>query len=186
MEAAGYPDLYAYRFDWDDQENSFFADFPHLIGAAHAIDIAFVTGNYTYGPISSYVYPEGESRNQMQELMMSAWAEFARTGSPQMPIDWPNFSAADRDFVHLDVGDALRISSDRATMASILDEAKRSTLLSNIELCLLVWDSLTKVGDTDYAGYANWDEGHCSEVDADAEQMAIDNAIIAEYGSTGF
>ena len=186
MEAAGYPDLYAYRFDWDDQENSFFADFPHLIGAAHAIDIAFVTGNYTYGPISSYVYPEGESRNQMQELMMSAWAEFARTGSPQLPIDWPNFSAADRDFVHLDVGDALRISSDRATMASILDEAKRSTLLSNIELCLLVWDSLTKVGDTDYAGYANWDEGHCSEVDADAEQMAIDNAIIAEYGSTGF
>ena len=186
MEAAGYPDLYAYRFDWDDQENSFFADFPHLIGAAHAIDIAFVTGNYTYGPISSYVYPEGESRNQMQELMMSAWAEFARTGSPQMPIDWPNFSAADRDFVHLDVGDALRVSSDRATMASILDEAKRSTLLSNIELCLLVWDSLTKVGDTDYAGYANWDEGHCSEVDADAEQMAIDNAIIAEYGSTGF
>ena len=186
MEAAGYPDLYAYRFDWDDQENSFFADFPHLIGAAHAIDIAFVTGNYTYGPISSYVYPEGESRNQMQELMMSAWAEFARTGSPQMPIDWPNFSAADRDFVHQDVGDALRISSDRATMASILDEAKRSTLLSNIELCLLVWDSLTKVGDTDYAGYANWDEGHCSEVDADAEQMAIDNAIIAEYGSTGF
>ena len=186
MEAAGYPDLYAYRFDWDDQENSFFADFPHLIGAAHAIDIAFVTGNYTYGPISSYVYPEGESRNQMQELMMSAWAEFARTGSPQMPIDWPKFSAADRDFVHLDVGDALRVSSDRATMASILDEAKRSTLLSNIELCLLVWDSLTKVGDTDYAGYANWDEGHCSEVDADAEQMAIDNAIIAEYGSTGF
>ena len=186
MEAAGYPDLYAYRFDWDDQENSFFADFPHLIGAAHAIDIAFVTGNYTYGPISSYVYPEGESRNQMQELMMSAWAEFARTGSPQMPIDWPNFSAADRDFVHLDVGDALRISSDRATMASILDEAKRSTLLSNIELCLLVWDSLTKVGDTDYAGYANWDQGHCSAVDADAEQMAIDNAIIAEYGSTGF
>ena len=186
MEAAGYPDLYAYRFDWDDQENSFFADFPHLIGAAHAIDIAFVTGNYTYGPISSYVYPEGESRNQMQELMMSAWAEFARTGSPQMPIDWPNFSAADRDFVHLDVGDALRVSSDRATMASILDEAKRSTLLSNIELCLLVWDSLTKVGDTDYAGYANWDQGHCSAVDADAEQMAIDNAIIAEYGSTGF
>ena len=185
MEAAGYPALYAYRFDWDDQENSFFADFPHLIGAAHAIDIAFVTGAYTYGPISSYVYPKGESRDQMQDLMMSAWAEFARTGAPQLPIDWPNFSAADRDFVHLDVGDALRVSSDRATMASILDEAKRSTLLSNIELCLLVWDSLTKVGDTDYTGYANWDQGHCSEVDADAEQMAIDNAIIAEYGSTG-
>jgi para-nitrobenzyl esterase len=121
----------------------------------------------------------------MQELMMSAWAEFARTGAPQLSIDWPNFSPADRDFVHLDVGDALRVSKDRATMASILDEAKRSPFLSNIELCLLVWDSLTKVGDADYAGYANWDQGHCKEVDADAEQTAIDNAIIAEYGTTG-
>ena len=185
IEAAGYPALYAYRFDWDDQENSFFADFPHLIGAAHAIDIAFITGTYTYGPISSYVYPKGESRDQMQDLMMSAWAEFARTGAPQLPIDWPNFSPADRKFVHLDVGDALRVSKDRATMASILDEAKRSPFLSNIELCLLVWDSLTKVGDADYAGYANWDQGHCREVDADAEQTAIDNAIIAEYGTTG-
>ncbi len=185
MEAAGYPALYAYRFDWDDQENSFFADFPKLIGAAHAIDIAFITGKYAYGPISGYVYPEGAPRDQMQELMMSAWAEFARTGVPKLPIDWPQFSSAERDFVHLDIGEALRISNDQTTMASILDEAKRSAFLSNTELCLLVWDSLTKVGDTDYMGYANWNDSHCSEVDADAEQVAIDSAIIAEHGSTG-
>ncbi|MCP4842426.1 MAG: carboxylesterase family protein, partial [Halieaceae bacterium] len=91
METAGYPDLYAYRFDWDDQEDSFFADFPKLIGAAHGIDIAFVTGNYTYGPISSYIYPDSESREEMREIMMSAWAGFARTGKPGLPIDWPTF-----------------------------------------------------------------------------------------------
>ena len=186
MEVAGYQALYAYRFDWDDQETSFFADFPKLIGAAHAIDIAFVTGKYTYGPISSYVYPEGEPRDQMQALMMSAWADFAKTGAPQIPIDWPPFSSGERNFAHLDVGEGLRISKDQSTMPSILDEAKRSTLLSNTELFLLVWDSLTKVGDADYAAYASWNKGHCSAMDADAEQMAIDNAIIAEYGSTGF
>ena len=184
MEEAGYPALYAYRFDWDDQEESFFANFPQLIGAAHGIDIAFVTGNFTYGPISSYVYPKGESREQMQDLMMSAWAAFARTGAPKLPIRWPKFSAPDRDFVHLDVGDALRVSSDRATMKSLLDEAKRSALLSDIERCILVWESFTKVGATDYAGYTNWDQGRCSEVDAEAEQTAINDAIIAEYGST--
>ena len=186
MEVAGYQALYAYRFDWDDQETSFFADFPKLIGAAHAIDIAFVTGKYTYGPISSYVYPEGEPRDQMQALMMSAWADFAKTGAPQIPIGWPPFSSGERNFAHLDVGEGLRISKDQSTMPSILDEAKRSTLLSDTELCLLVWDSLTKVGDADYAAYASWDKSHCSAMDADAEQMAIDNAIIAEYGSTGF
>lgn len=184
MEAAGYPQLYAYRFDWDDQEDSFFADFPKLIGAAHGIDIAFVTGAYNYGPISNYVYPEGESRDQMRDLMMSAWAGFARTGEPELSIDWPAFSAADRDFVHLDVGDALRASSDDSTMASLLGEARRSELLSDIERCLLVWDTLTKVGEPDYVTYEAWEQGHCSKVDAAAEQAAINAAITAEHGST--
>jgi para-nitrobenzyl esterase len=184
METAGYPDLYAYRFDWDDQEDSFFADFPKLIGAAHGIDIAFVTGNYTYGPISDYIYPESESREEMREIMMSAWAGFARTGKPKLPIDWPTFSADDRDFIHLDVADGLRVSRDRSTMSSLLDEAKQSELLSDLELCLLVWDTLTRVGEPDYTAYNTWDDGRCSAVDAGAEQAAINAGIIAEHGST--
>ena len=59
MESAGYQNLYAFQFDWDHQEGSYFVDFPNLFGAAHGTDIAFVTGNYTYGPITSYIYPEG-------------------------------------------------------------------------------------------------------------------------------
>ena len=184
METAGYPDLYAYRFDWDDQEDSFFADFPKLIGAAHGIDIAFVTGNYTYGPISSYIYPDSESREEMREIMMSAWAGFARTGKPGLPIDWPTFTTNDRDFIHLDVADGLRISRDRSTMSSLLDEAKRSELLSDLELCLLVWDTLTKVGEPDYSAYETWENGRCSAIDASAEQATINDKIIAEHGST--
>jgi para-nitrobenzyl esterase len=184
METAGYPDLYAYRFDWDDQEDSFFADFPKLIGAAHGIDIAFVTGNYTYGPISDYIYPESESREEMREIMMSAWAGFARTGKPKLPIDWPAFSTDDRDFIHLDVADGLRVSRDRSTMSSLLNEAKQSELLSGLELCLLVWDTLTKVGEPDYTAYETWENGRCSAVDAGAEQAAINAEIIAEHGST--
>ena len=36
FEKAGYKNIYAYRFDWDDQEE-FFADFPNMIGAAHGL-----------------------------------------------------------------------------------------------------------------------------------------------------
>ena len=49
LESAGYGELFAYRFDWDHQESSMFADFPNILGAAHGTDIAFVTGQYTYG-----------------------------------------------------------------------------------------------------------------------------------------
>jgi para-nitrobenzyl esterase len=120
----------------------------------------------------------------MRDLMMSAWAGFARTGAPVLPIDWPAFSAADRNFVHLDVDDALRVSSDRATMTSLLGEARHSELLSDMERCLLVWDTLTRVGEPDYETYEAWEQGHCAKVDALAEQAAIDEAIIAEHGST--
>ena len=61
LEQAGYSDLYAYRFDWDDQKSTFFADFPAIIGAAHVTDISFVTGDYKFGPITSYIYPENRS-----------------------------------------------------------------------------------------------------------------------------
>ena len=43
-----------------------FADIPSIIGAAHGTDISFVTGDYKFGPISSYVYPEGPNRNEMK------------------------------------------------------------------------------------------------------------------------
>ena len=86
--------------------------------------------------------------------------------------------------LHLDVGDALRVSQDSATMTSLLAEAKRSELVADTELCLLVWDTLTKVGEPDYATYETWEQGLCATVDADAEQAAINAAIIAEYGST--
>ena len=55
---AGSSELYAYRFDWDEQRKSFFADFPSIMGAAHGYEIAFLTNDYKYGPITRYVYPK--------------------------------------------------------------------------------------------------------------------------------
>ena len=63
LKRAGYSQLYAYRFDWDDQKTSFFADFPNVIGAAHGVDIAFLTGDFKYGPISRYIYPDSPERD---------------------------------------------------------------------------------------------------------------------------
>ena len=82
-------------YDWDHQKPSLFIDFPTFFGAAHGTDIAFVTGNFTYGPISSYIYPESSERDQMQRTFMGAWAlllslvtlimDRSSTGNPTLP-----------------------------------------------------------------------------------------------------
>ena len=84
LEKAGFTSLYAYRFDWDDQVSSYFADFPSLIGAAHGFEISFITGDFKFGPIGRFVYPKGELRDQMKETMMQAWTSFAKTGVPKL------------------------------------------------------------------------------------------------------
>ena len=182
LQRAGYDDLYAYRFDWDDQETSFFADFPKIIGAAHGIDIAFLTGAFTYGPVSPWVYPDSAERQEMMELMMGAWAEFARSSEPKAPIDWPEYSAEQRAFIHLDVKDALRTAKDTDTIDSLLARIEGFDHMSQQERCLLGWETLTKVGQPDYERFARW--SHCQHFDAVAFQLEVKNALIEQYGTT--
>ena len=182
MESAGYTDLYAYRFDWDDQETSFFADFPAIIGAAHGIDIAFLTGAFTYGPVSPWVYPDSAERQEMMELMMGAWAEFARSARPKTPVAWPEYSAEERAFIHLDVKDALRTAKDTDTVDSLLARIEGFDHMSQQERCLLGWETLTKVGQPDYERFERW--SYCQNFDAVAFQLDVKNALIEQYGTT--
>ncbi|MFT5484912.1 MAG: para-nitrobenzyl esterase [Halieaceae bacterium] len=185
LEAAGYNSLYAYRFDWDDQVSSFFADFPTIIGAAHGTDISFVTGDYRYGPISDYVYPEGPLRDQMEQTMMRAWANFARGGTPGNAgsTHWDSYSVASPAFMVLDIDKNLALATEAKTLASLLADVDKTPLLSSLQKCLLVWDSLTKVGEPDYTSYHRWNEGQCTDTNAALEQDRIDAQLREEHGS---
>ena len=114
LEKAGYKSLYSYRFDWDDQKKSFFADFPSLIGAAHGFEISFITGDFRFGPIGRYVYPKGEFRDQMQSTMMNAWVSFARNGLPDTgkAVSWKKFNSVERSFMKLDNDKFLAMEHD--------------------------------------------------------------------------
>ncbi len=46
MIASGKKDVFAYRFDWDEQGKLLWMDFSKIFGAAHAMEIPFVTGNH--------------------------------------------------------------------------------------------------------------------------------------------
>ena len=188
MSQAGYDELYAYRYDWDDQADNYFVPFSEILGASHASEIAFVMGAPMYGEIGPFMYPDTDSAREMTRVMMSAWGSFAYRGTPQIDggPDWPRYDSSKPAFMRLDVGDALAMSDDVPDRAELLDRVADTTALTSLEKCLLVWELVTAVGVPDYPAYAAWQEGRCAKIDAAGEKRRIREALEAEYGSVYF
>ena len=184
LEMAGYQSLYAYRFDWDDQKRSMFADIPEIMGAAHATDVAFLTGRYLYGPISGYMYPKSRSRDQMERTMMEAWSDFARFGNPnkRLPLNWEKYNQNRGEFLILDKDEDLEMGYETETMGSLLKKVADSVLLGSLQKCLLVWESLVNIGDPDINLYNAWKDGVCSAYDISFERKKISAQLKREYG----
>ena len=188
MHEAGYTDLYAYRYDWDEQPDNYFVPFSEILGAAHASEIAFIMGAPMYGVIGDYMYPDTDSAAEMTEIMMTAWGAFARDGTPRLPDgrDWPRYDPATPAFMRLDVGGQLGLSDDVPSRDELLSRVASSDAVSELERCLLVWELLTAVGVPSYDAYDLWEEGRCARVDAPVEKRRIREALEEEYGDVYF
>ena len=185
LEKAGYNSLYAYRFDWDDQVSSYFADFPNLIGAAHGFEISFITGDFKFGPIGRYVYPKGELRNQMKETMMNAWTSFAKTGIPNTgkTLQWKKFNSRDRVFMKLDSDEELSLDKEMLSLEFIMGNVKLSPVGTLLEKCLLVEETFFNIGDRLDDEFNKWNQGACKQFDMDFERKKIETDLIKEFGS---
>ena len=77
-----------------------------------------------YGPIGSYMYPDTDSARDMTDIMMTAWANFARDGAPgEVKGDaWAPFSAMAPHYMVLDSLDQHRLEADIASIDEILNE----------------------------------------------------------------
>ncbi len=83
MTEAGNPNVYAYRFDWDEQGSIMGYDLSKAFGAAHALEIAFVFGDFESGIAAlGDMYGASEGRDALSASMMSYWSEFAISGDP--------------------------------------------------------------------------------------------------------
>ena len=131
------PSVFAYRFDWDEESSLLWLDLSKLIGAAHAVEIPFIFGGFSFGPGIDRVFPndDEEKRSQYLELsrqMQSYWAEFAYTGDPGRGRggDLPHWTAWNGDSVSADkyilfdsqAGGGLRMSSDSVDSEELLAE----------------------------------------------------------------
>ena len=185
LEKAGYNSLYAYRFDWDDQSSSYFADFPNLIGAAHGFEISFITGDFKFGPIGRFVYPKGELRDQMMETMMQSWASFAKNGIPNTgkSMEWKKFNSQDRFFMKLDADDFLSLDKEMLSLEFITENIRLSLVGTLLEKCLLVQETFFNIGDYLEDEFMQWNQGACKQFDMDLERKNIESNLIKEYGS---
>ncbi|WP_439632771.1 carboxylesterase/lipase family protein [Glycocaulis sp.] len=86
MQSGGHRDVWAYRFDWDEQGRALFVmDLSHLLGAAHAMEIPFVFNHFDFfGRLDGAMFNNNNAggREALAAAMGAYWAEFARTGEP--------------------------------------------------------------------------------------------------------
>ena len=139
---SGNSDVFAYRFDWDEEPTYLWMDFSKIFGAAHGFEIPFVSGSLEFFGFERFIIND-KSRPAARELsnsMMSYWAEFAYTGNPgsgrQKDLEkwqpWQNGPGKDK-FIVLDS------SNDKGIYMS------KSELFYDDELQRLAVD--TRIGD---------------------------------------
>jgi len=73
------------------------------LGAFHALDIAYVFGNFTFP------FPWDDTDRKLSDTIMTYWTNFAKTGDPNgagLP-EWPAYNPADDNV--LDFGDPVTV-----------------------------------------------------------------------------
>jgi para-nitrobenzyl esterase len=127
MSQAGHGDVYAYRFDWDEEGEHGGFDISLAVGAGHTVELPFVFGTSggTTVPLGD---PEAPGRRALSASMMSYWAQHAYSGAPARGRDggevawtpWSNDEAQPKLMVFDTAGDGgVRMSAESVTAAAI-------------------------------------------------------------------
>src|SRR5262249_13663746 len=78
------PDVFVYRFDWDEEPTLLGFDAGKFVGAGHGVEIPFVCGHGNLGREANRLFAASSrpGREALSAQMRSYWTEFARTGAP--------------------------------------------------------------------------------------------------------
>ena len=132
MSSTKESNIYAYRFDWDEQPTEFGVPLSKLMGAAHAMEIGFIfkssgltgeTDNY----ITSSIYdPEKRDTDiKLANEIGEYWVNFAYDGNPSenpysKTVKWLNWDANNNNerFIVLDTVNDKGIAMFNATLSA--------------------------------------------------------------------
>ena len=141
----GYSNVYAYRFDWDEQPSILGMDFSFLLGAGHGLEIPFVMGDFDFGRQTRFLFTKkNESeRIKLSKLIMQYWAHFAKDGYPNAQLGnaiqwdkWPKGGTNKNRIMILDTeqSNAPRMSNGYAPhdkLVNIFENDERSLNVNN-------------------------------------------------------
>jgi len=135
-------DVWAYRFDWDDERDLLWLDLGKLLGAAHGLEIPFVFGTLRLAGAEKYVFdPERAADDRrLADAMTSYWTRFAATGNPGKGRDgdlpeWEPWDAQGGSFLVLDSDhdSGIRMSDDTVTRAGVIERVASDPRFENDE-----------------------------------------------------
>jgi len=173
MTAAGNPNVYTYRFDWDEEGSVMGYDLSKALGAAHGLEIAFVFGNFEgVSRLLGEIYSASEGRDRLSESMMSYWTEFAISGSPGSGRDgneapWLAWGTDGQRSIILDTSDGggIRMTDEEVTMAGIKAElASDPGITEQRERCQLYVTTFGWSG-FDRSEYDSFGDEGCADYD---------------------
>jgi len=138
---SGNDDVFAYRFDWDEEGSFLWTNFATLFGASHSWEIPFLFDNWNYaGRLDRVLWTEenAEARLALSRAMMGYWAEFAHTGDPGAgggPA-WEPWDGGRRIVFDTAAGGGIRMEPGTLTMGEIFDRLETDhRLRSDEERC---------------------------------------------------
>jgi len=177
-------DVFAYRFDWDEEPTVLFADYGQLLGAAHAMELLFVLGHLDLGRANRFLFDEARrpAAEALSDAMMSYWGEFAHAGAPGRGRDgelprwqpWvPTAEGARFLVLDTDADGGIRMADDivdrEALIAEVADQPRFASARERCEV---------------YAGFVHWGESLPEERYAEVADGLCADIPLDAFGSS--
>ncbi len=167
--------IYAFRFDWDEEAVSNGRDLSIGIGAAHSIEMAFVFGNWDVGFTPKeilYDPSRNQARDKLSAQMSSYWANFAYTGSPDKgrsdnQVEWQAWKnddgAVKMIILDTEADGGIRMSSEEVTLQSIKTELLADTFSSQKNHCDAYVATFARTSEFNADEYATLGQEGCGK-----------------------
>lgn len=181
MRGAQGPNVYAYRFDWDEEPKFLRSDFSKLLGAAHGLEIPFVFGRFDLGWVRRFLFDEEKRAGYegLSKSMMSYWAEFAYTGAPGRGREgeephwtaWDDSAPGAAKYIVFDSeeGGGLRMSSETVTQEEVIEGVATDPRFESWrERCEVYRGFVVWIARMDEERYLSVGEGACRAYPLDA------------------